>query len=137
MTNATIVQLYGKLIATTLILDSEIKKKLNKRGFLPDSLIAQLAEEHARRYDNGLYIAQTSTGVYKFYTSAEASTATLQKSAVQQWSRTIGKLHDVEKSTRGGARKTEAKPEWQKLGDAFNELSRTEKNAFLKYVGEK
>ena len=43
MTNETIVQLYGKLIATTLILDSEIKKKLNKRGFLPDSLVALLA----------------------------------------------------------------------------------------------
>jgi len=137
MTNKAIVELYGKLVATTLILDSEIKKKLSKRGFLPDSLVALLAEEHARRYDNGLYIAQTSTGVYKFYTSPEVSTATLHKSADQQWRRTIGKLHDVEKSTRGGARKIEAKPEWQKIGDTFNKFSRADKNAFLRYVGEK
>jgi hypothetical protein len=80
MTNALIITLYGKLIKTTLELDIEIKKLQDKRGFLPDSLIAELADEHARRY--ACFIAQTSTGVYKFYTSAEVSTATLHKTAV-------------------------------------------------------
>jgi hypothetical protein len=80
MTNALIITLYGKLIKTTLELDIEIKKLQDKRGFLPDSLIAELADEHARRY--ACFIAQTTTGVYKFYTSAEVSTATLHKTAV-------------------------------------------------------
>jgi hypothetical protein len=133
MTNALIITLYGKLIKTTLELDIEIKKLQDKRGFLPDSLIAELADEHARRY--ACFIAQTSTGVYKFYTSAEVSTATLHKTAVMQWSRTIGKLHNVTKSNRGGAHKTEAKPEWQKLGDAVLKLNKSEIDRLMKYIG--
>jgi hypothetical protein len=133
MTNALIITLYGKLIKTTLELDIEIKKLQDKRGFLPDSLIAELADEHARRY--ACFIAQTATGVYKFYTSAEVSTATLHKTAVMQWSRTIGKLHNVVKSNRGGAHKTEAKPEWQKLGDAVLKLNKSEIDRLMKYIG--
>jgi hypothetical protein len=135
MTNALIITLYGKLIKTTLELDIEIKKLQDKRGFLPDSLIAELADEHARRY--ACFIAQNDTGVYKFYTSAEVSTATLHKTAVQQWSRTIGKLHNVVKSNRGGARKTEPKVTPRKskavvdLLRQFNDLSAAERAAFL------
>ena len=133
MTNALIITLYGKLIKTTLELDIEIKKLQDKRGFLPDSLIAELADEHARRY--ACFIAQTTTGVYKFYTSAEVSTATLHKTAVMQWSRTIGKLHNVAKSNRGGAHKTEAKPEWQKLGDSVLKLNKSDIDRLMKYIG--
>jgi len=71
----------------------------------------------------------------KFYTSAEVSTATLHKTAVMQWSRTIGKLHNVTKSNRGGAHKTEAKPEWQKLGDAVLKLNKSEIDRLMKYIG--
>jgi L-rhamnose mutarotase len=134
MTNNTIiVTLYGKLIKTSQELDKEITQRLNKRGFLPDDLIAELANEHARRYN--AFIAQTSTGVFKFYTSTEVSTATLHKTAVMQWSRTIGKLHDVVKSNRGGAHKTEAKPEWQKLGDSVLKLNKSDIDRLMKYIG--
>jgi AICAR transformylase/IMP cyclohydrolase PurH len=50
MTNALIVSIYGQLVALTLELDKAITEKLDSRGFLPDSLIAQLAEEHARQF---------------------------------------------------------------------------------------
>jgi hypothetical protein len=88
---------------------------------LPDSLIAQLAEEHARVYDKtgACFFAQTTTGVYKFYTSEEIYRHA-NKHGGKGMVATIGKLHNVAKSKRGGARKTEAKPEWQKLGDAFS-----------------
>lgn len=134
MTNTSIVSLYGQLIAVTLELDKAIAEKLDKRGFLPDSLIAQLAEEHASRY-GACFVLQESG--WKFYTSEEAISANRHEAAQKQWNRCIAKFHNIAKSKRGGARKQEAKPTWQRLGDAFNELSRTEKNAFLKYVGEK
>jgi hypothetical protein len=134
MTNTSIVSIYGQLIALTLELDKAITEKLDSRGFLPDSLIAQLAEEHASRY-GACFVLQESG--WKFYTSEEAVSANRHEAAQRQWNRCIAKFHNIAKSKRGGARKTEAKPSWQKLGDAFNELSRTEKNAFLKYVGEK
>ena len=140
MTNALIVQLYGTLLATSLELDKKIVEKLDKRGFLPDALIAQLAEEHARVYEEKTgvcFFATGENGAYHFYTSEEATSANLHSAAERKWQRCIAKFHNIKKSNRGGARKTEAKPAWQKLGDAFNELSRTEKNAFLKYVGEK
>lgn len=136
--NEIIVTLYGKLVADTLELDSEIKKKLDKRGFLPDTLIAQLAEEHARVYDEktgACFFALTDTG-WKFYTSEETTSANRHGGAQQQWSRTIGKLHDVVKSNRGGARKTEAKPEWQKLGDSIlDKLNKSEIDRLMKYIG--
>lgn len=135
MSNTTIVQLYGTLLATSLELDKKIVEKLDKRGFLPDALIAQLAEEHARQYD--CFFATGENGAYHFYTSEESVSANRHDAAERKWQRCIAKFHNIKKSNRGGARKTEAKPAWQKLGDAFNELSRTEKNAFLKYVGEK
>jgi len=135
MSNTTIVQLYGTLLATSLELDKKIVEKLDKRGFLPDALIAQLAEEHARQYD--CFFATGENGAYHFYTSEESVSANRHDAAERKWQRCIAKFHNIKKSNRGGARKTEAKPTWQKLGDAFNELSRTEKNAFLKYVGEK
>ena len=135
MTNTTIVQLYGTLLATSLELDKKIVEKLDKRGFLPDALIAQLAEEHARQYD--CFFATGENGAYHFYTSEESVSANRHDAAERKWQRCIAKFHNIKKSNRGGARKTEAKPTWQKLGDAFTELSRTEKNAFLKYVGEK
>jgi hypothetical protein len=135
MANTTIVQLYGTLLATSLELDKKIVEKLDKRGFLPDALIAQLAEEHARQYD--CFFATGENGAYHFYTSEESVSANRHDAAERKWQRCIAKFHNIKKSNRGGARKTEAKPTWQKLGDAFNELSRTEKNAFLKYVGEK
>jgi hypothetical protein len=49
--------------------------------------------------------------------------------------RTIGKLHNVAKSNRGGAHKTEAKPEWQKLGDAVLKLNKSEIDRLMKYIG--
>ena len=134
MSNATIVQLYGTLLTTTLELDKQISEKLDKRGFLPDSLVNDIAEVHAEKYDC-FFVLQESG--WKFYTSEEAISANKHHAAQQQWNRCIAKFHNVVKSKRGGARKQETKPTWQKLGDAFNELSRTEKNAFLKYVGEK
>ena len=135
MTNTTIVQLYGTLLATSLELDKKIVEKLDKRGFLPDALIAQLAEEHARQYD--CFFATGENGAYHFYTSEESVSANRHDAAERKWQRCIAKFHNIKKSNRGGARKTEVKPEWQKIGDRFNELSRADKNAFLKYVGEK
>ena len=45
------------------------------------------------------------------------------------------KLHNIAKSKRGGARKTEAKPEWQKLGDAVLKLKKAEIDRLMKYIG--
>lgn len=134
MTNTSIAALYGTLLATSLELDKQIAEKLDKRGFLPDTLVNNLAEVHAEKYDCFFVLQETG---WKFYTSEEAISANRHEAAQKQWNRCIAKFHNITKSKRGGARKTEAKPTWQKLGDAFNELSRTEKNAFLKYVGEK
>jgi hypothetical protein len=39
------------------------------------------------------------------------------------------------KSKRGGARKTEVKPEWQKLGDAVLKLNKSEIDRLMKYIG--
>jgi len=140
MSNKTLItQLYGILLEAQLDLDNLVKKELRGGRFLPDSLIAQLAEEHARVYDEktgACFFVLTETG-WKFYTSEESVSANKHDAAQRKWDRGVRKLHNLEKSKRGGARKTEAKPKWQTLGDAFNELSRTEKNAFLKYVGEK
>jgi hypothetical protein len=136
MTNALIVSIYGQLVALTLELDKAITEKLDSRGFLPDSLIAQLAEEHARQYEISQARASllTDTG-WKFYTSEEAVSANKHEAAQRQWNRCIAKFHNIAKSKRGGARKTEAKPEWQKLGDAVLKLNKSEIDRLMKYIG--
>jgi hypothetical protein len=132
MTNALIVSIYGQLVALTLELDKAITEKLDSRGFLPDSLIAQLAEEHASRY-GACFVLQESG--WKFYTSEEAVSANKHEAAQRQWNRCIAKFHNIAKSKRGGARKTEAKPEWQKLGDAVLKLNKSEIDRLMKYIG--
>ena len=132
MSNVSIVALYGTLLATSLELDKEIKSKLDGQGFLPNSLIAQLAEEHARQYQC-FFVLQESG--WKFYTSEEAVSANKHEAGQRQWNRCIAKYHNIVKSNRGGARKTEAKPEWQKLGDAVLKLKKAEIDRLMKYIG--
>ena len=132
MTNTSIVAIYGQLIALTLELDKAITAKLDSRGFLPDTLVAQLAEEHASRY-GACFVLQESG--WKFYTSEEAVSANKHEAAQRQWNRCIAKFHNIVKSNRGGARKTEAKPEWQKLGDAVLKLNKSEIDRLMKYIG--
>jgi hypothetical protein len=76
----------------------------------------------------------TDTGVWKFYTSEETTslTSTMRHKGMVA---TIGKLHNIAKSNRGGAHKTEAKPEWQKLGDAVLKLNKSEIDRLMKYIG--
>jgi len=133
MTNTSIVSIYGQLIALTLELDKAITGKLDKDGFLPDSLIKQLAEEHASRY-GACFVLQESG--WKFYTCEEAVSANRHEAAQKQWNRCIAKFHSIVKSKRGGARKTEAKPEWQKLGDSIlGKLNKSEIDRLMKYIG--
>jgi len=138
MTNKTqITQLYGILLEAQLDLDNLVDKELKGGRFLPDSLIAQLAEEHARVYDEktgACFFALTDTG-WKFYTSEETTSANKHEAAQRQWNRCIAKFHNIAKSKRGGARKTEAKPEWQKLGDAVLKLNKSEIDRLMKYIG--
>jgi hypothetical protein len=134
MTNKSqIVALYGELLATSLKLDSLLEKELRGGSFLPDSLIAQLAEEHARQYD--CFFATGENGAYHFYTSEESVSANRHDAAERKWQRCIAKFHNIKKSNRGGARKTEAKPEWQKLGDAVLKLKKAEIDRLMKYIG--
>jgi len=134
MTNKSqIVALYGELLATSLKLDSLLEKELRGGSFLPDSLIAQLAEEHARQYD--CFFATGENGAYHFYTSEESTSANRHDAAERKWQRCIAKFHNIKKSNRGGARKTEAKPEWQKLGDAVLKLKKAEIDRLMKYIG--
>jgi hypothetical protein len=134
MTNTSIVAIYGQLVALTLELDKAITEKLDGRGFLPDSLIAQLAEEHASRY-GACFVLQESG--WKFYTSEEAVSANRHEAAQRQWNRCIAKFHNIAKSKRGGARKTEPKVTPRKskavvaLLRQFNDLSAAERAAFL------
>ena len=139
MTNTAIVSIYGQLVALTLELDKAITEKLDSRGFLPDSLIAQLAEEHARQYEiksGACFFVFTDTG-WKFYTSEEAVSANKHEAAQRQWNRCIAKFHNIAKSNRGGAHKTEAKVTPRKskavvaLLRQFNDLSAAERAAFL------
>ena len=139
MTNTSIVSIYGQLIALTLELDKAITEKLYSRGFLPDSLIAQLAEEHARQYEiksGACFFVFTYTG-WKFYTSEEAVSANKHEAAQRQWNRCIAKFHNIVKSNRGGAHKTEPKVTPRKskavvaLLRQFNDLSAAERAAFL------
>ena len=139
MTNTSIVSIYGQLIALTLELDKAITEKLDSRGFLPDSLIAQLAEEHARQYEiksGACFFVFTDTG-WKFYTSEEAVSANKHEAAQRQWNRCIAKFHNIVKSNRGGAHKTEPKVTPRKskavvaLLRQFNDLSAAERAAFL------
>ena len=139
MTNALIVSIYGQLVALTLELDKAITEKLDSRGFLPDTLVAQLAEEHARQYEiksGACFFALTDTG-WKFYTSEETTSANKHEAAQRQWNRCIAKFHNIAKSKRGGARKTEPKVTPRKskavvaLLRQFNDLSAAERAAFL------
>jgi hypothetical protein len=79
-------------------------------------------------------LLQTSTG-WKFYTSEDRRHLLTRRAAQRQWNRCIGKFHNIAKSKRGGARKTEAKPEWQKLGDAVLKLNKSEIDRLMKYIG--
>lgn len=136
MSHTTIRALYGTLIATTLQLDKALAGKLSKAGFLPNSLIAELAEEHALQY--GCHYAVADNGGYRFYTSEEATSANRHEAAQKQWNRCIAKYHDVKRDGRGGSRnKPEPKVTPRKtkrvseLLAMFNDLSAAERAAFL------
>ena len=135
MSHTTIRALYGTLIATTLQLDKALAGKLSKAGFLPNSLIAELAEEHALQY--GCHYAVADNGGYRFYTSEEAISANRHEAAQKQWNRCIAKYHNVKPDTRGGSRnkKEQVTPRKTKrvsqLLVMFNDLSEAERAAFL------
>lgn len=132
MSNATIVSLYATLLQTSLELDKLVAEKL-RGGFLAESLIAELAEVHAEKYD-ACYVLQESG--WKFYTSEEATSANRHEAAQKQWNRCIAKFHNIKKDARGGSRaKAEPKAQWQKLGDAALKLSKADLHRFLKYIG--
>ena len=136
MSNVSIRALYGTLIATTLQLDKALTGKLSKAGFLPNNLIAELAEEHALQY--GCHYAVADNGGYRFYTSEEAISANRHEAAQKQWNRCIAKYHNVRYDPRGGSRnKSEPKVAPRKtkrvseLLALFNDLTAAERAAFL------
>jgi hypothetical protein len=135
MTNVSIRALYGTLIATTLQLDKALTGKLSKAGFLPNNLIAELAEEHALQY--GCHYAVADNGGFRFYTSEEATSANRHEAAQKQWNRCIAKYHDVKRDGRGGSRNKVEKVAPRKtkrvseLLAAFNDLTAAERAAFL------
>ena len=102
MTNQSIRALYGSLVAMTLQLDDALTQKLDARGFFPNTLIAELAEEHALQY--GCHYAVADNGGYRFYTSEEAISANKHTGAQKQWDRCIAEYHDIKKDKRGGKR---------------------------------
>ena len=107
MSNVSIRALYGTLIATTLQLDKALTGKLSKAGFLPNNLIAELAEEHALQYQlktGACFFAVADYGGYRFYTSEEAISANRHEAAQKQWNRCIAKYHNVRHDPRGGSR---------------------------------
>jgi hypothetical protein len=135
MSNVSIRALYGTLIATTLQLDKALTGKLSKAGFLPNNLIAELAEEHALQY--GCHYAVADNGGFRFYTSEEATSANRHEAAQKQWNRCIAKYHDVKRDGRGGSRNKVEKVAPRKtkrvseLLAAFNDLTAAERAAFL------
>ena len=135
MTNVSIRALYGTLIATTLQLDKALTGKLSKAGFLPNNLIAELAEEHALQY--GCHYAVADNGGFRFYTSEEATSANRHEAAQKQWNRCIAKYHDVKRDGRGGSRNKVEKVAPRKtkrvseLLAAFNDLTAAERAAFM------
>lgn len=135
MTNVSIRALYGTLIATTLQLDKALTGKLSKAGFLPNNLIAELAEEHAVQY--GCHYAVADNGGFRFYTSEEATSANRHEAAQKQWNRCIAKYHDVKRDGRGGSRNKVEKVAPRKtkrvseLLAAFNDLTAAERAAFM------
>jgi hypothetical protein len=135
MTNVSIRALYGTLIATTLQLDKALTGKLSKAGFLPNNLIAELAEEHALQY--GCHYAVADNGGFRFYTSEEATSANRHEAAQKQWNRCIAKYHDVKRDGRGGSRNKVEKVAPRKtkrvseLLALFNDLTAAERAAFL------
>ena len=135
MTNVSIRALYGTLIATTLQLDKALTGKLSKAGFLPNNLIAELAEEHALQY--GCHYAVADNGGYRFYTSEEATSANRHEAAQKQWNRCIAKYHDVKRDGRGGSRNKVEKVAPRKtkrvseLLALFNDLTAAERAAFM------
>ena len=140
MSHTTIRALYGTLIATTLQLDKALAGKLSKAGFLPNTLIAELAEEHALQYSKtgACFFAVADNGGYRFYTSEEAISANRHEAAQKQWNRCIAKYHNVRYDPRGGSRnKPEPKVTPRKtkrvseLLAAFNDLTAAERAAFL------
>ena len=135
MSNVSIRALYGTLIATTLQLDKALTGKLSKAGFLPNNLIAELAEEHALQY--GCHYAVADNGGYRFYTSEEATSANRHEAAQKQWNRCIAKYHDVKRDGRGGSRNKVEKVAPRKtkrvseLLALFNDLTAAERAAFM------
>lgn len=138
MTNTSIRALYGSLVAMTLQLDNALGEKLDRRGFLPVALIAELAEEHALQY--GCHYAVADNGGYRFYTSEEAISANRHEAAQKQWNRCIAKYHDIKKDSRGGKRnKTEkvAPRRTKRVTDLlvmFHDLNAAERAAFFAAV---
>jgi hypothetical protein len=135
MSNVSIRALYGTLIATTLQLDKALTGKLSKAGFLPNNLIAELAEEHAVQY--GCHYAVADNGGFRFYTSEEATSANRHEAAQKQWNRCIAKYHDVKRDGRGGSRNKVEKVAPRKtkrvseLLALFNDLTAAERAAFM------
>jgi hypothetical protein len=135
MSNVSIRALYGTLIATTLQLDKALTGKLSKAGFLPNNLIAELAEEHALQY--GCHYAVADNGGFRFYTSEEATSANRHEAAQKQWNRCIAKYHDVKRDGRGGSRNKVEKVAPRKtkrvseLLALFNDLTAAERAAFM------
>ena len=123
--------LYVSYLEAGNALSKELQARL-VNGFLPDNIVAELAESHAAHYD--CYFAQASNGGWRFYTGEETTSANLHETAKKQWNRTLAKYHQVAKPKQGGARKMTKADPVAKLLKAFGELSKAEQKRFLASV---
>ena len=121
--------------------EGELHNHLSKQGFLPDHVVAKLAECHAAFYNrkgSPCFISQSESGAYYFYTSEEATSKNRHDAATKKWNRTIRKYHKVTKSKKGGARVMHKSEHGQRdhALKAFKLLSAADRKWFLQQIAK-
>ncbi len=131
MSYANAITTYSNYLRAGSEMAELITRNLDKRGALPDALIAGFAAAHAKHYKCEVIL--TEQGGYRFKDKDGERHGTAQ----QQWSRTIDPYHNRVRSNRGGARNKQEQVTPRKtkrvteLLVMFNDLSAAERAAFL------
>lgn len=98
-----------------------LQQALGKKKFLPEATVEKLAEAlaeaYGEKYHRTVFLQQTETGSWQFYTDESCERETRDDTVTKQWQRTIGRYH-----------KTKAKPRKSLQVDEVTAKSKTIKS---------
>jgi hypothetical protein len=91
---------FASIITSERDWEQALANALGKRKYLPNDVVAELADVMCDKYECYVYVADN--GMYGFYKTDVASSDNIHDGAKKTWQRRVRPYHNIKGSNRGG-----------------------------------